>query len=178
MIKSCLVVFYFSSFHIQYVTTIDTVFTFTGLYYYMGTQFKVLTEAHKRRRWFYSSSDLQRRKRFISDIELSNKMFNFRWSRFQQKLHVRKSASRQRDFSFRFSPDHLLVAVQGLLGHILDEGGVLHLQLPGNRQDKWGWVQDVHLHLGVSHRHVLFIVALRRHLQRKKSPVSAPMMGC
>lgn len=49
-----------------------------------------------------------------------------------------------------FSPDHLLVAVESLLGHVLDESGILQLQLPGNRHDQRGRVEDVDDHLGLS----------------------------
>lgn len=66
------------------------------------------------------------------------------------------------------SPDHLLELVQGLLGHILDEGRVLQLQLPGDREDEGGRVQDVHLHLGLSDRQIVFIVALWRHLKGQR----------
>lgn len=76
--------------------------------------------------------------------------------------------------SLQFSPDHLLVLVQSLLGHILDEGWVLQLQLPGNRQDERGRVQDVYLHPGLSHRDILFIMALWRHLQSERSHFFSP----
>lgn len=71
----------------------------------------------------------------------------------------------------RLSPDYLLELAQGLLGHKLDEGRVLQLQLPGDREDEGGRVQDVHLHLGLSDREVVLIVALWRHLEGERRHV-------
>lgn len=65
----------------------------------------------------------------------------------------------------KFSLDHLLVAVQSLLGHILDESGIFQLQLSRNRHDQRGRVEDVDLHLGFSQRHVLFFLTLWLHLE-------------
>lgn len=66
----------------------------------------------------------------------------------------------------KFSPDHLLVLVQSLLSHKLDEGRILQLQLPGDREGQWGRVQDVHPDFGL--RRVLPIVALWHHLVMEK----------
>lgn len=63
-----------------------------------------------------------------------------------------------------FSPDHLLVAVESLLGHELDEGGILQLQLPRNRHDQRARVEDADDHLGLRSSHVLFFLTLWRHL--------------
>lgn len=62
------------------------------------------------------------------------------------------------------SPDQLLVAVQSLLGHELDEGGVLHLQLPRDWQEEQRGVQDAHLHLCLLLSCILLISTLWRHL--------------
>lgn len=65
----------------------------------------------------------------------------------------------------KFSPDQILVVVQSLLGHVLDEGGVLQLQFPRNRHDQRGGVEDVDLHLALGHRRVLFSLGVWRHLE-------------
>lgn len=73
--------------------------------------------------------------------------------------------------SLNASPDHLLVLVQSLLGHVLDEGRVLRLQLPGDGEDERGRVQDVDLHLGVRDGRVLPIEGLWCHLESRRSIV-------
>lgn len=57
----------------------------------------------------------------------------------------------------KFSPDQFFVVVQSLLGHILNEGGIVHLQIPRNRHDQRGRVEDNDLYLALVHRHVLFL---------------------
>lgn len=106
----------------------------------------------------YSSSNLQRKN---PGSEL--------WSNIQELHMWSRGLVCSGSSVLERSPDHLLVVVQSLLGHVLDEGRVLQLQLPGNRQEERGGVQDVHLHLGLLHGHVLFILALWRHLE---TPIS------
>lgn len=68
------------------------------------------------------------------------------------------------DDTLHRSPDQLLVVVQSLPGHILDEGGVLQLQLPRDGQQERRRVQDVHLHLGLLVSCVVLVLTLWRHL--------------
>lgn len=66
------------------------------------------------------------------------------------------------------SPDQLLVVVQSLPGHVVDEGGVLHFQLPRDGQEERGGVQDVHLHFCLPLGCVLLVLTLWRHLGIKE----------
>lgn len=68
------------------------------------------------------------------------------------------------DDTLHRSPDQLLVVVQSLPGHILDEGGVLQLQLPRDGQQERRRVQDVHLHLRLLLSCVMLVLTLWRHL--------------
>lgn len=81
-----------------------------------------------------------------------------------ESRHHGRSASKHTRTVLRRSPDHLLVVVESLPGHIVDEGGVLQLQIPRDGQEERGGVQDVHLHLRLPLGCVLLVSTLWCHL--------------